>query len=331
MNQPSKNIIPWLIAGIAVLAVIAIACIACGGVAVLTYFRNVPVIGTEQPALVVTQVDGVPVYPTEISEAPTTAPVEPSPTPEPVVEASPTPEQPTEAPTQEPTALPPNLNAIDFSGVTFAYDKSIASDVQPSIIEARSGTDTPPWDQSPQQKSFEFTGYSVTGANLTPRIAIYPVQEYVDLNPDVSDSVESLQQLLNDRQTTDLPDSLPFLPTWNAGQVMYAKAKFLDFKSGSGIRYVTQYAQGVVPVSSGAIFYTFQGLSQDGNWWVSAVLPLSNPILPDPSTITLDQNFMSNFKTYVADVKEQLNNQPDNSYQPDLALLDAIFESLELK
>ena len=63
------------------------------------------------------------------------------------------------------------------------------------------------------------------------------------------------------------------LPLMNAVQQMHTRVEYVQFKGGEGVSYLAQYAQGPVPVNNGELFYTFQGLTDDGEFYVSAILP----------------------------------------------------------
>ncbi len=79
------------------------------------------------------------------------------------------------------------------------------------------------------------------------------------------------------------------------------------------------------------MFYTFQGLTGDGKWLVSAVMPVANPVLPDVETVFADPGFNDDYAGYLEDVKKTLSEQPDSSFQPDLSVLDAVFQSFKVQ
>ena len=62
------------------------------------------------------------------------------------------------------------------------------------------------------------------------------------------------------------------LPILNAAQVFHAQTKYLDFNDGSGVGFVTYYAQDVSPVTRDQIFYSFQGLTDNGKYYVGCFL-----------------------------------------------------------
>lgn len=73
---------------------------------------------------------------------------------------------------------------------------------------------------------------------------------------------------------------LPFLPWVNMKQAFCAQPQLIEFAGGKGIRYITYYTQGPNPVLDGQVFYTFQGLTQDGQYYVSALFPVQTGIFP---------------------------------------------------
>jgi hypothetical protein len=106
----------------------------------------------------------------------------------------------------------------------------------------------------------------------------------------------------------------------------------IEFQSGKGVRYITQYSQGIVPINNQEMFYTFQGLTADNKYWVAVILPISNSILPangkNPPDGQSMEEFANNYRTYIADTTAKLNAQGPNSFTPTLAMLDALVNSI---
>ena len=109
----------------------------------------------------------------------------------------------------------------------------------------------------------------------------------------------------------------------------------LSFGSGNGIRYLTQYASLYDPINNHELFYTFQGLTGDGKYWISAILPVSNPILPEdgnnPPNGQSQEQFGNNFAAYITDLTTQLNAQAPENFSPGLARLDALVTSIQIQ
>jgi hypothetical protein len=126
------------------------------------------------------------------------------------------------------------------------------------------------------------------------------------------------------------------VPLYNANQDFHAQEKFLSFKNGTGIRFVTQYDQAPLPINNTSMFYTFQGLTTDGEYYVSVNMPVNldylpaddKPNSPTPSNgIPFDWENIENFPTYLTIAVERIS-QPDNTFQPQLEVLDEMITSI---
>jgi hypothetical protein len=115
---------------------------------------------------------------------------------------------------------------------------------------------------------------------------------------------------------------------FNAGQMFLSKVAYLQFQNGRGVRFLTQYGQAISPIGWPMMFYSFQGFTDDGVYYISAMLPVTHPSLPHPDDVTLDEAFMNNFETYRDELEIQLNGEQDSTFMPSLILLDEFVESL---
>ena len=155
---------------------------------------------------------------------------------------------------------------------------SIASGFEVETIDAAPADDSMPyWEMLPAYTRLTLQDYPIYDHRMKPQIFIYPVDELETVNQGAGQIVASLQTLL--RSPQEIPD-LPFLPLYNAAQVMHTQLQYLDFKSGHGLRYVTEFSQAFMPVNNYDLIYTYQGLTADGKYYVAAVLPVNHPSLP---------------------------------------------------
>jgi hypothetical protein len=123
--------------------------------------------------------------------------------------------------------------------------------------------------------------------------------------------------------------SLPFLPWLNAKQTFCAQPKIVDFHSGKGLRYLAYYAQAPELALDRQVFYTFQGLSSDGKFYISASFPVATgifPNLPPEGPFFPDPAFLETMKEQVS----QLNSQAANRFDPSLSTLDALVSSISI-
>ena len=222
---------------------------------------------------------------------------------------------------------------VAYEGITFSYDESIAAGVSPAIIPGQNlGEDYMPGDTYPTHYEFGFNGYAIGNSFHTPLITIYPVAEYRAISSYASNEIDSLQSALTNHPSGGSISDLPFLPIWNAAQIFSAKVTYFDFQNGSGLRYLTMYGQATYPVDNQNLFYTYQGLTDDGQYYISAVLPVTNAILPDDGATTVDDwiEFDNNWETYIIGALQTLNGQSAENYTPNLALLDEMMASFSI-
>ena len=81
------------------------------------------------------------------------------------------------------------------------------------------------------------------------------------------------------------------------------------------------------------MFYNFQGFTDDGGYYVTAILPVATNVLPDSGELPNDQwqAFADNFQSYLQDTTQQLDTLKPGDFKPDLSLLDALVQSLQVK
>jgi hypothetical protein len=206
----------------------------------------------------------------------------------------------------------------------------VAQTITSQTVEAvLSSTNRPWWESMPQHMILSLQGYPINEHLLQPQIFVYPLADLA-MNEAAGNTAQSLQVLLQERQAGQV---LPYLPLYNAAQVLHTQVKYLDFKNGQGVRFLTQYDQGPLPVNNHELLYTYQGLSSDGKYYLAAVLPVNLPGLPAGENMTgdLPADFTEDFPAYLADTVAMLNQQLPSAYTPDLSLLDAMIQSIEIK
>jgi hypothetical protein len=220
---------------------------------------------------------------------------------------------------------PPPGPDVSYQGVSFSYDDNLATSVTPEMVPEQVDAAVEPWN-TPEYVQFTFNGYPLPDAFHTPRIMVFPTDAYNAINPTAGDTIYQLNQLLQNQPTN--PEAIPFLPVFNAAQYMQAQVKYIRFQNGEGVRFLTQYGQDAWPINNNEMFYTFQGVTDDGQFYISAVLPISHPGLPDPETVTVDESFYEDFINYVAVTEGQLSAESPDSFTPTLSMLDSMIESL---
>ena len=236
--------------------------------------------------------------------------------------------QPTSVPiptaTTEP--VPANLGTIPVTVDISGMAQSVTSEVVPAVPASASG---PMSAVMPEYTLLTLQGYAVAKSAHTPQILVIRVSD-LGVNATAAKAAADLQTLLQNQQAGV---TLPYLPIYNEKQMLHAQVKFLDFRNGKGVRFVTEWSQGLIPVNNRQLIYTFQGLTSDGKYFVAVVLPLNLAELPadEMSTSGLPADFPNNYTQYLSDTAARLDQQAAGAFTPDLSKLDAMMQSIEVK
>ena len=222
---------------------------------------------------------------------------------------------------------------ICYEGICFSFDSSIAASATGAIIPAEDyGDGAFPGANHPAYFEFTFTNYALASHFHTPAIRVYPIADYIVMDDAVAPNLAVMYTVLGTQPAAGISQHLPFMPFWNAAQVFTAKSAYFDFQSGSGLRYLTMYGQALYPIDNTNLFYTYQGVTSDGQYYVSAILPVTNPGLPADGSSTIDdwETFVNLWDSYISQAVMFLEEWTPNSYNPQLALLDAMMQSLSI-
>ncbi len=175
-----------------------------------------------------------------------------------------------------------------------------------------------------------------------PEIAIYSTADFKRINAYFSkDALPELGNLLNEKPAalaTEL--KLPYiLPGCCFESVQVA---YIRFKNGTGVRFVTyQRGQSVVPVSNASLYYIFLGLSDDGQYYLSAFLPLDVSFLPErpnSKVAAIPTRASNNMEARISatlafneEVVQRIAELDSADFTPHLELLDEMIQSLQIK
>jgi hypothetical protein len=129
--------------------------------------------------------------------------------------------------------------------------------------------------------------------------------------------------------------TMPFLPWINMKQTFCAQPQILEFQNGKGVRYLSYYSQGPNPVLDREVFYTFQGLTADEQFYVAAFFPVQTGIFPTdpPACLKCGEPGYDPFAEWTAVLGEQLtqlNTQSADEFVPSLTVLDELVKSIRI-
>ncbi len=280
--------------------------------------------------------------------APTPAPVATPDVLAPTAAQVATPDAP--APTAEPTT-PPDLTpaapgkAFAFEGVEVYIPESVASGASARAVPASEGADLPEFGKNPAYTEIKLDGYPAQNDYFQGMIQVYPVAGFEQISQVAAQRVQDMQALLAEKPAAPGKE-IATLPIYNAAQVFRSRVRYLDFQNGTGVRFVTMYSQGIVPATNKEVFYTYQGLTSDGAYWVSAVLPVhaaflaadqnsaANPpaggiAFPDLSKLS-DTEVGPQVSAYYQAVAGKLDATSAAEFTPGLDALDYLVQSLRV-
>lgn len=223
--------------------------------------------------------------------------------------------------------------AVEFEGVSFTIDGQLGSAAGRTVPAMPVSPAPGLGGAAPEHVRFTFGSDSTVFNPRTPQLMIYPTAEMDALDPQIAQTIDDLRALLDARSIGNV-DSIPVFPLIPAAQVLRAQTDILEFDGGAGARFVTAYAQNAAPLSNEQVFYTFQGLTNDGQYYVSLFWPVTTAVLPatdaeaqasiDPAT------FGQQFDQYRAALVDRLNAEPGDRYTPDLFALDGLVRSIRI-
>lgn len=222
---------------------------------------------------------------------------------------------------------------IESGGLVFKLPTEVADSASVSAIEADNPDEGWPEFALPERRMANFLGYSIQNHFHTPVIYVYPLMGLYQGGQIGAATAARLQALLSD-PAFDLQteDDLPFLPPFNAAQVLHVLEQRLESEHNIGIRYLTLYSQAFVGVDNHNIFYTYQGISADGRYYIAAILPINSALLSDQELTQTELEIISaDYAAYLTSMTDLISADGGASLTPTLAALDSMMMSITIQ
>ena len=217
---------------------------------------------------------------------------------------------------------------INHGGVEFWYDPQVILDIEASTIPESEGG----MYEEPHPAYVQYA-LSLDGGT----VSVIDIENYKNVSETASNTFPDLQTLIGNQNAQSL-DCIPELPLTAffhecSHQQFNANVKFIEFKNGSGVRFVTVYGvQDAAPVSNENLVYTFQGITDNQQCYVKFSFTLTHQELEDSAEIPVEVNADSTgtaLDTYFSDFEQLLNGAPDG-FSPSLTRFDLIISSVEV-
>jgi hypothetical protein len=228
-----------------------------------------------------------------------------------------------------PTDAPMRGIPVTFNNVTFNIPLELRSSANPSTsTDVEFPYINPSGGLMAEHLAFQIAGYPVP---RDARILVFKTSDYAAYGPVSQNGVTSL--LDNQDAYQPLPETL--------AKGFYAQAKTVAFKNGHGVRYLSQIMTGYAPVSNTDLFYYYQGITNDGAFFVSAVLPVKTAFLPEDGAIDspltadgvafpADPAAPGEFSKYLDQITQKLNGTALEVFTPSLSSLDSLIGSINV-
>lgn len=246
----------------------------------------------------------------------------------------------------------PAKRTATHDGVSIAYDSALAREVR-GVTVAAAPLDRPsdkPDMVYPEHVAFTLVGLNGAPANSyhEPVVRVSPVAEYLkafSASPryvkEAERTLDELRRLLR-RRPAALKGNVPMLPLPDGTEAFHARVKYLRFRGGSGVAFLTQGTQEEELINTQHASYEFRGLTDDGRFYVSAEFPVgAPPIAPSrdahphygytPELILDDRRARRRYDAYVEGVRRRLERLPPDRFSPNLRLYDELLSSLEIR
>lgn len=240
-----------------------------------------------------------------------------------------------ETPLVFPTNTVTSGGVVTLNNVSFTIPLGVAVDAKSEMVSANTdANNAPAFDIAPAHLKFVLTSYQLQDKFLEPQILVFPAEEYAKLNPPAGEQIQKVKTILAGSQLTG--ETMPVIPFFNATQQIASKMQVVNFQNGRGIRFLTQYAQYPATINNHELFYEFQGLTNDGKYYIVAALPVTSSILaedekpesPVPADgVAVPAGGIPDPAYYDA-VTKALNAMYEDSFNPSLFQLDALIQSL---
>lgn len=125
--------------------------------------------------------------------------------------------------------------------------------------------------------------------------------------------------------------ALPFLPVMPHGQTITARAEYIETDDVRGIGFITTSQAAAESFLNNHFFYTFQGLTTNGEYYVSLVTPLATTLFPAEIPADFDlETFVATMPEYLVESVENLNNAEVSDFSPSLTAIHDLIQSIEV-
>jgi hypothetical protein len=218
----------------------------------------------------------------------------------------------------------PNLSGTIPEGLASGLVDEVTAEMEFPICA------NPSCGETPSHHRYVLQEYAHPASLLSARILLFEASEFGGFTAFTPDTLAGLQSLKAN------PGMIPEdLVNRNFG----TRSEYLTFQNGYGVGYFYEPLQGIAPISNDHLFYYFQGLTDDGRYFIAAVLPVSAPFLAvtgdpgaplPPDAVPFDWQGNGDFDAYYTEVARRIDQADPAAFSPGLDLLKGFIQSLRV-
>lgn len=248
-----------------------------------------------------------------------------------------------------------SVKTVNYHGISFDFDSSlgeVAAETRCAITDLDLGKGIF-YEYHPEHPAFVFKGEYANKSEDSffskPEIRIYPISEYLEIvgqNADLRRIVEKEFERLKDsleKKPTSFTYKAPFVAVLEAGQLFQTKVKYVNFKTGKGVLYLTWFCNDPTRschIDSQGLSYVFQGLTDDGRHFIYATFPMKTKFLPlkekvpdvfgcfNPKSNATFDELAEACQKYGQQVGSKVDLFASTDFYPPLDLFDKVIQSL---
>ena len=246
----------------------------------------------------------------------------------------------------------PAKRTAAHGGVSLTFDASLAGEARGETAPASplESADEKPDGVYPEHVAIALVGRSAGPLDSfrEPVVRVCPVAEYLkafSVSPryvkEAERTLAELRRLIRRRPAAPR-GNVPQLPFPDATEVFHARVKYLRFRGGAGVAFLTQAQQDDNLLNAQQVSYEFRGLTDDGRFYVTATFPVGAPPVAPARDAASHEGYTpprdpgggrerQKYAAYVERVRRKLERLPPGRFDPSLRLYDELLSSLEVR
>lgn len=229
-------------------------------------------------------------------------------------------------------------NTIHFNDFGFSFDSALGSSVNVGQVPGDPVESAGPGFSDAAKTQFTLYDYGEPTDSLfdTGGVRFYRMEDIAQY--DFLQAIAGQLQTLLDEQP-DLTQfepginsengGLPYMPLLTHGQIITARAQYIETDALRGISYLTVFRADIGPFTNQDFLYTFQGISSDGLYYITVTFPLRTDLFPEPQGFDMEA-FQQNFATYIAESVATLSSAQPDDFTPSLDAAEALVRSIQI-